>query len=73
VACEEELEKLKQWLKKVEKRDIMEAPLHKGAIEKIEACETLFQDFTLKVYEHSQLKNRKRRKRVKKELSEPQE
>jgi hypothetical protein len=70
---EEELEKLKQWLKKVEKRDIMEAPLHKEAIEKIKACETLFQDFALKVYEHCQLKDRKRRKSVEKKPSEPQE
>ncbi|MBI5252222.1 MAG: chromate resistance protein ChrB [Desulfomonile tiedjei] len=70
---EEELEKLKQWLKKVEKRDIVEAPLRKAAAEKIKTCETLFQDFALKVYEHSQLKDRKRRKIVGKEPSEPQE
>jgi len=59
---EEELEKLKQWLKKVEKRDIVEAPLRKEALERIRACEALFQDFALRVYEHSQVKDRKRRK-----------
>jgi hypothetical protein len=59
---EEELEKLKLWLKKVEKRDIVEAPLHKEAIEKIKACEALFQDFALRVYEHSHGKDQERRK-----------
>jgi hypothetical protein len=70
---EEELEKLKQWLKKVEKRDIMEAPLRKEAVEKIKSCEDLFQDFALKVYEHTQVKDRKRRKIDKKELPESRE
>ncbi|AFM24857.1 Chromate resistance protein ChrB [Desulfomonile tiedjei] len=70
---EEELEKLKLWLKKVEKRDIVEAPLREAAAEKIKTCENLFQDFALKVYEHSQLKDRKRRKSVAKEPSEPKE
>jgi hypothetical protein len=64
---EEELEKLKQWLKKVEKRDIVEAPLRKEAVEKIKGCEDLFQDFALKVYEHIQTKDRKRRKTDEKE------
>lgn len=70
---EEELEKLKQWLKKVEKRDIVEAPLRKEAEEKIEACEDLFQDFAMKVYEHSQVKIRKRRKTTGKEPPKPSE
>lgn len=69
---EEELEKLKQWLKKIEKRDIVDAPLRKIAVEKIRACETLFQDFALKVYEHTQRKELQRRKSVKKEFYEPQ-
>jgi hypothetical protein len=59
---EEELEKLKLWLKKVEKRDIIEAPLHKRAVEKIKVCEALFQDFALLVYEHNHVKDRERRK-----------
>jgi hypothetical protein len=68
---EEELEKLKQWLKKVEKRDIVEAPLRKEAVEKIKSCEDLFQDFALKVYEHSQVKERKKGKTAEKEPPEP--
>jgi len=67
---EEELEKLKQWLKKVEKRDIVEAPLRKEAIERIKVCEALFQDFALKVYEHTQMKDRERRKIAKIDQSE---
>jgi hypothetical protein len=66
---EEELEKLKQWLRKVEKRDIVEAPLHKEATERIKGCEDLFQDFALKVYEHSQSKERKRRNGSKKQTT----
>jgi len=63
---EEELEKLKQWLKKVEKRDIVEAPLRKEAVEKIKGCEALFHDFAEKVYEHTQMKDRERRRIAKK-------
>ena len=70
---EEELEKLKQWLKKVEKRDIVEAPLRKEAVQKIQGCEDLFQDFAMKVYEHSQIKDRKRRDSAKKNQTEQQE
>jgi len=51
---EEELEKLKQWLKKVEKRDLMEAPLRKTAIEKIKSCEKMFDDFAKTVFLHTQ-------------------
>jgi len=51
---EEELEKLKQWLKKVEKRDVMEAPLRKVAHEKIKNCEKMFDDFAKTVFLHTQ-------------------
>ena len=68
---EEELEKLKQWLKKVEKRDIVEAPLHKQAIAKIRACEALFQDFALRVYEHIQGKAQERRSAKKTKQNHP--
>jgi len=68
---EEELEKLKQWLRKVEKRDTVEAPLQKKAAEKIKACETLFQDFALRVYQQSQVKDRERRKPKKTEAPVP--
>jgi len=70
---EEELEKLKQWLKKVEKRDIVEVPLRKEAIERIRGCEDLFQEFAKRVYEHTQTKQRQRRKIAKKGQLEPQE
>jgi hypothetical protein len=50
---EEELEKLKQWLKKVEKRDLVGAPLKKAAVEKIKTCEKMFDDFAKKVFLHT--------------------
>jgi hypothetical protein len=50
---EEELEKLKQWLKKVEKRDLVGAPLQKAAAEKIKTCEKMFEDFAKTVYLHT--------------------
>jgi hypothetical protein len=50
---EEELEKLKQWLKKVEKRDLVGAPLQKAAAEKIKTCEKMFNDFAKTVYLHT--------------------
>jgi hypothetical protein len=70
---EEELEKLKLWFKKVEKRDIVEAPLHKEAAERIKGCEALFQDFALMVYQHIQDKDKKRRKSSKKDPGGAQE
>jgi len=57
---EEELEKLKHWLKNVEKRDVVEAPLHEQAVEKIGTCEALFDDFAQRVYEHIQTQERRR-------------
>ncbi|MBM4141781.1 MAG: chromate resistance protein ChrB [Nitrospira sp.] len=56
---EEELEKLKQWLKKVEKRDVVKVPLHKVAVEKIKSCEKVFEAFAKRVYEHTQSKKKK--------------
>ncbi len=47
---EEELEKLKKWFKKVEKRDFVNAPLKKEAIEKLKKCTKLFEEFSKKVY-----------------------
>lgn len=49
---EEEFEKLKQWLRKIEKRDIVGASLRKSAVEKIKNCEKMFEDFARRVYEH---------------------
>jgi hypothetical protein len=67
---EEELEKLKQWLKKVLSRDVVGAPLRKEAIEKVKMSEELFQDFALKVYEHVHVKKPERGKTRKDNLSE---
>jgi len=48
---EVELEKLKQWLKKVQKRDLIKPPLRKVALEKIRHCEKSFDDFARRVYD----------------------
>lgn len=55
---EEELEKLKQWLKKIEKRVVEGATLRKTALEKIKECERRFDEFTKMVYLHSQGKGK---------------
>ncbi len=55
---EEELNKLKQWLKKVEKRDVIQPPLRKAAVDKVKTCEKIFENFARLVYEHSQTKNK---------------
>ena len=49
---EEEFEKLKLWLRKIEKRDVLGAPLHKTAHDKIKSCERVFEDFARRVYEY---------------------
>ncbi len=59
---EENLEKLKLWLKKVQKRDFINGPVHKQCIEKIKACEALFEDFASRVHEHIQAKDKEKRK-----------
>ncbi|MCS7203546.1 MAG: chromate resistance protein ChrB [Thermodesulfovibrio sp.] len=51
---EEELDKLKAWLKKIEKRDFLNAPLKKEAIEKIRRCTKIFEEFSKIVYRESQ-------------------
>lgn len=56
---EEELEKLKQWLKKVQRRDVIGAPLQKAATEKIKACEKMFEDFAKTVFLHSHQQDKK--------------
>jgi len=53
---EEELEKLKHWLKKIEKRDVLGAPLRKTALEKIRVCQKVFDDFAQKVFESQKSK-----------------
>ncbi len=50
---EEELEKLKKWMKKVEKRDVVETPLRKIAIERLKTCEKMFDDFAKTVFLHT--------------------
>jgi len=55
---EEELQKLKDWFKKVEKRDVMKPPLRKTAMDKLKICEKMFEDFARIVYERTQLKKK---------------
>jgi hypothetical protein len=62
---EEELEKLKLWLKKVAKRDVLDVPLRKVAVEKLKDCEKRFDEFAQRVYEHVQLKDKKEKKTAK--------
>jgi hypothetical protein len=63
---EEELEKLKQWLKKVSKRDVLDVPLRKVAVEKLKRCEKRFEEFSQRVYEHVQLKKRREKEPTRK-------
>lgn len=51
---EEELDKLKHWFNKIEKRDILKAPLWKTALEKLKRCEKVFHEFARLVYERAQ-------------------
>ncbi|MEN2985507.1 MAG: Chromate resistance protein ChrB [Thermodesulfovibrionaceae bacterium] len=51
---EEELDKLRAWLKKIEKRDFLNASLKKEAIEKIRRCTKIFEEFSKIVYRESQ-------------------
>ncbi len=58
---EEELDKLKQWFKKVEKRDVLKSPMQKEALEKIRMCDKIFESFASRVYD-SQLKTKSKEK-----------
>jgi hypothetical protein len=49
---EEELDKLRLWLKKIEKRDVLGGSKRKTATEKVKSCEQVFEDFARRVYEH---------------------
>jgi hypothetical protein len=66
---EEELEKLKQWLKKIEKRDVVGAPLQKAAAEKIKTCEKMFDDFAKTVFLHTHDEGKKKKQSDKKRKS----
>lgn len=55
---EEELGKLKQWLKKVEKRYLVGAPLKKAVAKKIKTCERMFNHFAKTVYLHTHNKGK---------------
>lgn len=48
---EEELEKLRVWLKKIERRDVLGASKRKAASAKVKSCEGVFEDFARRVYE----------------------
>lgn len=49
---EEELAKIKKWLKKIEKRGACEAPLRKTTLDKIRLCEKALEDFSEMVFNH---------------------
>lgn len=53
---EEDLEKLKKWLKKVERRSAIDSPLRKEVQDKIKACEQALNEFAAIVYHHTQAK-----------------
>jgi hypothetical protein len=55
---EKEIEKLKQWLRKVEMRDVIGSPLRKTALQKMKNCEKVFDDFAKIVFLHAQNKKR---------------
>lgn len=53
---EEEMEKLRKWLSKIEKRYSVKSGLKKLAHQKMKSCERMFEDFAKMVYEHQQKK-----------------
>ena len=55
---EEDLDKLKKWLKKVEKRHLVKNPLRKMAAQKLKLCEKAMEDFSLRVYRQAQSKKK---------------
>lgn len=56
---EEDLDKLKNWFKKVEDRHPVKNPLRKPAAEKLKICEKAMEDFSLRVYRHVQNQKKK--------------
>jgi hypothetical protein len=48
---EEELDKLKKWLAKIEKRNPTTSPVHKSVLKKIKLCEKALDDFSRAVYD----------------------
>ena len=50
---EEELEKLKNWFKKIQKRQIVEIPEKEQAITAIAKCEEVFEQFSAVAYERA--------------------
>ncbi|MFZ5587459.1 MAG: Chromate resistance protein ChrB [Thermodesulfobacteriota bacterium] len=51
---EEDLEKLRKWLRKVEKRASLESPLRKAALSKMKLCEKAMNEFAQIVFAHTQ-------------------
>lgn len=51
---EEDFDKLRKWLRKVEKRSSLESPLHKEALGKMKLCEKAMNEFAQIVFEHTQ-------------------
>jgi hypothetical protein len=51
---EEDLEKLKKWIKRADERHLVKNPLRKLVSQKLRLCEKAFDDFSSQVYEYSQ-------------------
>jgi len=60
---EEDLDKLKKWIKKADERHLVKNPLRKLVAQKLKQCERALEDFSLQVYEHSQIKKKANSKR----------
>ena len=51
---EEELEKLKKWLKKIQKRQTVNLPVQEEAIAALDQCEEVFEHFAALAYEKAE-------------------
>lgn len=61
---EEELDKLKKWLRKIEERHLVKNPLRKLATDKLKLCEKALDDFSVRIFHHAQKRKRRERNRV---------
>jgi hypothetical protein len=55
---EEDLDKLKKWIKKADERHLVKNPLRKLVSQKMKLCEKALEDFSFQVYEHTQRKKK---------------
>jgi hypothetical protein len=61
---EGDLDKLKQWLRKVEKRHLLKNPLRKLAAQKLKLCEKALDDFSVQVFNHTQRKKKREQRKA---------